>query len=159
MSHSNERLKLAEEAAEVFRKHFGKDLIAVFVTGSVAAKMASQSSDIDLVVISNSKKRTENERRKVHSATDLNLIQKKVSHHVGVLSREVFENPNGKKMLNDSVLLKQVMDGAIPIFGKEYAQKNLSFWRPPKRKTIRVKYKNKPKKGQTHPHKKLRRLH
>lgn len=138
---SKEKMRLAHKFAAELQKHMGNNLKAVFVYGSVAANMAVPRSDIDVLAVY----RDNEFAKKVMETSMFNPRWLQLTNKIRLSQIEegYFKDINFIR----SGAGRMLLEGAIPIFGKEYAMQHPNSWRFPNAQTIRERYfgKHEPK--------------
>jgi len=145
---SRQRFREAEVISKTLQSVFGTSLRAVFVVGSTAANVATQTSDLDLVVVSDKQFDADAINNAIkHTKFCPNFMVMTSSEFEGIQSHiwppktRPSENEGSTiKDINVALLKKVLADGAIPIFGKEYASTHKSSWAFPNLRTIRERY-------------------
>jgi predicted nucleotidyltransferase len=110
----------------------GNQLKAVFVFGSVAANMAKPESDIDILIVCRDNEVAKTAMEEMPGK----FLSNKMAPRV--METGYFEDVS----LAKSEAGRPNLDGAIPIFGKDYALRHQKCWRLPSRRTIIQRYLN-----------------
>ena len=147
LSPSRQKLIIAKEFAKALHKRAGSNLKAVFAGGSVAADIAAKHSDIDVVAVLGRVNPFVWIKQAVRPK--LNIKGKEVSFFP-ISAREfesykAYNHPKSRLgrmryMLNSSTSMDMLFAGAVPVFGREYANKHGSCWNYPNIKTIKKRY-------------------
>lgn len=147
LSPSRQKLIIAKEFAKILHKRAGSNLKAVFAAGSVAADLAAEPSDVDMVAVLG--RVNPFVRIKQAVKPKLNIKGKEVSFFpISAREFESYKAYNHPKsflgrmryMLNSSASTDMLLDGAVPVFGREYAIKHRDCWNYPNIKTIKKRY-------------------
>ncbi len=139
---SRRKFRIAKEFARALAADLGKDLKAVFVTGSVAANMANPRSDIDIVVI------VKNPDHYFHFPTAERIFRKCAAtggeHNIDffVVDTKTFGNPGKDRIVQKWPAGYAMQKGALPIFGdRKYLQRLAGkFYNLPNKERVLGKY-------------------
>jgi len=144
---SRKKFGIARRLAFKLHRIAGNDVKAVFAGGSLAANIAIENSDIDMVVVGN-------DTKAMRSGIDAILhgaLTAKEKLSLWVISAETFEDYGTSRTLwrrflrdlRGHVHIPELMlRCALPVFGQKYANMHKNCWRRPNLKTIKKKYLN-----------------
>ena len=154
---SRRKFKLARAIAKRLHDLLGDDLKAVFVVGSVAANMAHKESDLDFIVVGKNYHGTHEgiwqvrESMKLQGTTefiavDMNDFEKLsrvkdldvAKAHLALVKMDQLRRIRNLTSIGTAYLV--LRNGAVPVFGREYATVHKDCWHFPELESIRKIY-------------------
>ncbi|MBI2529650.1 MAG: hypothetical protein HYW05_00720 [Candidatus Diapherotrites archaeon] len=136
MSPSKRKMIVAKKFAKELYKRTGDNLRTVLAVGSVAAGMVKLDSDIDLIAVC----KDSGAVSKHDPALSYEFYDKTKEKIVMASVNEMDFKSHGRHDTKKILSIMRLFDGAVPVFGKEYALKHKNCWRYPNLKTIKRRY-------------------